>query len=80
MAHEVGWLGLIAFLALLGLVIRRLWQRRNSDSLALGLLASGVALSLIGILLPVWVDDTVSIVWWSLTAAVIASPLARTKK
>lgn len=79
-AHEVGWLGLIAFLALLGLVIRRLWQRRNSDSLALGLLASGVALSLIGILLPVWVDDTVSIVWWSLTAAVIASPLARTKK
>ena len=79
-AHEVGWLGLLAFLALFLLVVRRLWQRRNSDSLALGVLASGVALALIGILLPVWVDDTVSIVWWSLAAVVIASPLKRTKK
>lgn len=78
--HEVGWLGLLAFLVLFVLVIRRLWQRRDTDSLALGLFASGIALSLIGILLPVWVDDTVSIVWWSLTAAVIASPRKHTKK
>jgi hypothetical protein len=31
-------------------------------------LASGIGLALIGLLLPVWVDDTVSIVWWGLAA------------
>jgi len=35
--------------------------------------ASGLGLILIGLVLPVWVDDTVSIVWWGLAALVIAS-------
>jgi hypothetical protein len=49
----------------------RLWQRRT-DWLALGLFSSGIGLALIGLLLPVWVDDTVSIVWWGLAAVAIA--------
>lgn len=70
-AHESGWLGLILFLMLFSLVMVRLWQRRR-DWLALGLFASGVDIALIGLLLPVWVDDTVAIIWWGLAAIAIA--------
>lgn len=70
-AHEVGWLGLVLFVALFYLVLRRLWWQRR-DWLSLGVLASGVGLSCIGLLLPVWADDTVAIVWWGLAAVAIA--------
>ena len=71
-AHETGWLGLALFTVIYALVMIRLWQRRT-DWLALGIFASGVGLALIGILLPVWVDDTVSIIWWGLAAVALAS-------
>jgi hypothetical protein len=62
-AHEAGWLGLVLFVGISFLVLRALWRRR-SDWLALGVFASGIAMIFIGLLLPVWVDDTVSIIWW----------------
>ncbi len=71
-AHESGWLGLILFGALLVLILWKLWQRR-ANYLALGLLTSGIGLTFIGLLLPVWVDETVAIVWWGLAAMVLAS-------
>lgn len=66
-AHETGWLGLALFLAIFTFILHRLWQRRT-DWLALGVFASGLGLAFIGLLLPVWADDTVSIVWWGLAA------------
>jgi len=69
-AHEVGWLGLVIFVWLFGEVMYRLWLRRKS-ALALGVFGSGVGLAIIGILLPVWADDTVSIVWWGLAGLAI---------
>ena len=66
-AHEVGWLGLGLFAYIFGLIIFRLWALRK-DWLALGVLASGIGLALIGLLLPVWVDDAVAIIWWGLAA------------
>jgi len=75
-AHEAGWLGLGLFLYIFWLILRRLWQRRQ-DWLALGVLASGIGLALIGLLLPVWVDDTVAIIWWGLAAIVIGGRYER---
>lgn len=69
-AHEVGWLGLLLFFALFAIVMQRLWVKRD-DWLALGVLASGIGLALIGLLLPIWVDDTVAIIWWGLAALVL---------
>lgn len=69
-AHESGWLGLVLFTLIFGLIMVKLWQKR-SDWLALGVLASGFGLAIIGLLLPVWVDDTVSIIWWGLAAMAI---------
>jgi O-antigen ligase len=66
-AHEVGWLGLVLFVAIFTTIMVRLWRQRQ-DWKAAALFASGVGLATIGILLPVWVDDTVSIIWWGLAA------------
>lgn len=71
-AHESGWLGLALFVTIFVVVMRLLWAKRL-EWLALGLFASGVGLAVIGILLPVWVDDTVSIIWWGLAAIVVGS-------
>lgn len=70
-AHETGWLGLGLFIALFILIMKRLWQNRK-DWLSLGVFASGISLSMIGLLLPVWTDDTVSIIWWGLAGIAIA--------
>ena len=70
-AHEVGWLGLALFLAITVLVSFKLWKR-NSDWLSISVLASGIGIYLIGFFLPVWADDTVSIIWWGLAAAAIS--------
>jgi hypothetical protein len=69
-AHEAGWLGLALFIYITFLVQRTLWRRR-ADWLALGVFASGIGLVLIGLLLPVWVDDTVAIIWWGLAAVAL---------
>jgi cell division protein FtsW (lipid II flippase) len=69
-AHEVGWVGLGLFIWLFVEIMRRLWQRRHG-TLALGVFASGCGLAVIGLLLPVWVDDTVSIIWWGLAAIAV---------
>ena len=68
-AHEVGWLGLVLFTVIYVLVLHGLWQQRQ-QWYVVGLWASGVGLAFVGVVLPVWADDTVSIVWWGLTAAV----------
>ena len=66
-AHEIGWFGLAIYLVIIFVVMRRLWLGRNYW-LALAAFASGVGLALIGLLLPVWADDTVSITWWGMAA------------
>jgi hypothetical protein len=66
-AHEAGWLGLGLFAAIFIIILMRLWHRRQ-DWLALGVFAGGIGIASIGLLLPVWTDDTVSIVWWGLAA------------
>ncbi len=69
-AHETGWIGLALFLGITWKVMKQLWARRK-DWLALGVFTSGVGLLIIGLLLPVWADDTVSLIWWGLAAIVI---------
>jgi O-antigen ligase/polysaccharide polymerase Wzy-like membrane protein len=71
-AHESGWLGLGMFVAIFMIVLRRLYANRR-DWLNLGVLASGLALAVIGLIQPVFADDTVSLVWWGLAAVALAS-------
>ncbi len=73
-AHETGWLGLGIYLLINYLVLKRLWLRR-AQWLTLGIFASGIGLAIAAFFLPVWVDDTVSIIWWGLAALALAVPL-----
>lgn len=73
-AHEAGWPGIIIFLAIFGGILWRLW-RAPRDWLTIGVFASGVGLAAIGLLQPVWVDDTVSLVWWGLAGVILAANL-----
>ena len=75
-AHEVGWLGLVLFMVIYVLVLHGLWRQRR-QWYAVGLWASGIGLAFVGIVLPVWADDTVSIVWWGLAAAVCSKNYKR---
>jgi len=74
-AHETGWLGLGLFIAISWLLLAKLWKGRK-DWFVLGVFASGIGLFLIGLIQPVWVDETVSIIWWGLAAVA----LVRTKR
>lgn len=78
-AHEAGWLGLGLFLFIFGDVLWRLWRRRT-EWLALGVLGAGVGMAMVGMLQPMFADDTVSIVWWGLAALALAAPLAKKGK
>lgn len=74
-AHEVGWVGLALFITIICVTLKRLWMRR-AQWLALAVFASGLGIALAGLIQPVWVDDTVSIVWWGLAAIALALPVA----
>lgn len=78
-AHETGWFGLILFIIIFEMILWRLYQNRR-DWLSLGVFTSGVGLAFIGILLPVWADDTVSLVWFGLAAVALGSHYKTGKK
>ncbi len=74
--HEIGWLGLAIFMYIFVSILLGLWSLRR-DWLALGIFAGGIGLAIIGILLPVWTDDAVSIIWWGLAAVALGAPTGR---
>ena len=78
-AHETGWMGLALFIAITYLVLSILWRQRK-DWFALGVFASGLGLALIGLIQPVWVDETVAIVWWGLAAIALAHSRNKTER
>lgn len=72
-AHEAGWFGIGLFIAICVLVGQKLYKLAATSWPAAGLLASFVGLLVIGLLLPVWADDTVALVWWGLAGLFINS-------
>lgn len=72
-AHESGWMGLILFFAIIITIFYRLYGHRKKDWLAMSVLSSGIGLLVIGAVLPVFVDDTVSLVWWGLAGITLGA-------
>lgn len=69
-AHETGWLGLGLFIAIFLMILVGLWKARQGY-VALGVFASGIGLAGIALLLPIWADDTIGIIWWGLAAVAL---------
>ncbi|MGO3702396.1 MAG: O-antigen ligase family protein [Candidatus Saccharimonadales bacterium] len=74
-AHESGWVGLALQLWLFGWLLLLLWRDRQ-HTLSLGLVASGLGMAVIGLVLPVWADDTIGLIWWGL-AGITAATIVR---
>lgn len=74
--EEVGIGGALLWATLVAIVARRLYRARG-DWIAQVLLASGIGISVIGLLLHVWSDDPLSLTWWAL-AGMVLGVLART--
>ena len=71
-AQETGWIGLLLFIAINLVVGRALWRRRH-QTLALGLLASLVGLTIVNLLSHAWTDDTLAYLWWGLAGLAITT-------
>jgi O-antigen ligase len=64
---QMGWLGGMLFLGIILVVVVSLLKNRKQQSLAL--VASFLALSLVGIMQPVWADISASVWWWGMFSA-----------
>ncbi|MEX0881563.1 MAG: O-antigen ligase family protein [Candidatus Saccharimonadales bacterium] len=73
-AQEVGWLGLVVFLAINFLAARELWFRR-SDALPGILLISFVGLTAANLVSHAWTDDTLAYIWWGLAGVCLSNNL-----
>lgn len=71
-AHESGLIGLLLQIGLLIWVLLVMWRYRRRDWLVLAVGTSGVGLAVVGLVLPVWVDDTVGLTWWMLAGVALA--------
>lgn len=69
--QELGWMGLVGFVAVVLALVRQLWKQR-SNTLATILLGSLVGLTFINFVLHAWADDVLSLLWWALAGTVIA--------
>jgi O-antigen ligase len=61
---QIGWLGGMLFLTISLAVFINLLKSKNQQALAL--VASFLALSLVGIMQPVWADISASVWWWGM--------------
>lgn len=77
-AHELGVIGILIFLAILYLVGRRLYRIKDANILALGLLAAFAGLAFTNFLVHIWANEAVAYTWWGLAGLVIT--LNRTQK
>ena len=60
------------------IVLWKLYSQR--DNLSIGVLVSGIGMAIIGMFLPVWADDTIGIIWWSLAGLIIATNKKKNNK
>ncbi|MDQ3123760.1 MAG: O-antigen ligase family protein [bacterium] len=82
--HEVGVVGLLLFLSIFIVVLKRLYGMVGTDPAALALLAAGVGLLLTNFLVHIWSNEAVAYTWWGLCGLVLfasnekATKLAKT--
>lgn len=72
--EEVGLVGLVIFLLIIGLISFKLWQINDIDSVAL--LAALAGLMLTNLLVHIWSNEAVAYTWWGLAGILMAKPKA----
>lgn len=72
-AYEVGWLGVVLFVAILGLIAYQLAQFARHDQAAAVLLAAFTAYAFYSLLIHLWSNEAVALQWWLLAGAMLGS-------
>lgn len=70
-AEETGVIGVVLFVAFVGMIGVKLYSARYETMMARLLLAALIGYGVIGLLLHVWADDPLTITWWALAGAVL---------
>lgn len=77
--YEVGWLGLLLFLAILSIVMCQLFKMVRSSNLSAILFSAGVAYLFYSLLIHLWSNEAVALQWWLLVGVSLAlSPKKQT--
>jgi O-antigen ligase len=71
LAIEVGVIGLVIFLGIIGIVGWQLWRAGAQNDVALALAASLAGISIINLFLHGWSDSTIALMWWGAAGASI---------
>ena len=77
-AYQVGWIGMLLFLGIIGYTGVLLYRLKSK--VAYSLLAGLVGVSVIGLFWPVWISETVALTWWGLAGIVIGVQARRLHK
>lgn len=77
-AYQIGWIGLVAYLGIIGSVGYLLLKLKTSMSYAL--FSGLVAISVIALFWPVWTDETVALTWWGMAGLVLSSDIVQKSK
>ncbi len=78
-AQELGILGLLLFMSVAAMTALALWRQRSLDITA-ALLAGLAGLSIVGLLLPVWGDETVSMLWWGMAGLCVFPAIKKSRR
>jgi putative inorganic carbon (hco3(-)) transporter len=80
-AQEVGIIGIVLFLGILGIVAFRLWGRAGGQDLfAAALLAGLTGLLVTNFLAHIWANEAVAYTWWGLAGLTLALPRKKSPK
>ncbi len=79
-AEEIGVIGVVLFLSIVGLVGYKLFRSQDHTEASTILLSALLGYIAIAMLLHVWSDDPLSITWWLLAGAVIGYNESKTWK
>lgn len=79
MAYELGVVGFLLFVAIIGVMGVMLWRLRHLP-IGVVLFSSFVGLFVANLFLPTWGDETVSMLWWGLAGVFLAEQLVKHKK
>ncbi len=77
-AYQIGWLGMLLFMALCVYVAILLLRMRSQ--LGYALVAGLISVSVIALFWPVWTDETVALTWWGLAGIVLGVGLKKNKQ
>lgn len=70
-ATEVGIVGLVLFVMIYAVVLKRLFVASSGDWLALALFCSGIGLLVTNLLVHIWSNEAVAYTWWGLSSIVL---------